>query len=217
MSIFVIKIVFGISSVKNVPILNRLLNCSGVLAERLSGYNCRRRRVIKVNKSSRERVYRVLFLCTGNSARSIIAESLVNHNGAGRFVGYSAGSHPRGEVHPRALELLLSRGHDIENLRSKSWYEFEMADAPSMDFVFTVCDNAANEPCPVWPGRPVTAHWGLADPAGVGGTETERREAFTRTYELLEKRIAAFLSLPFESLKGRELENKLGEAGRPSS
>ena len=165
------------------------------------------------NKPSHLRIYRVLFLCTGNSARSIIAESLLNHNSDGRFVGYSAGSHPRGEVHLHALDLLLSKGHDIENLRSKSWDEFEVEDVPSMDFVFTVCDNAANEPCPVWPGRPVTAHWGLADPAGVEGTETEQRGAFTEAYELLEKRVKAFLSLPLESLEAEELGNKLKEIG----
>ena len=172
---------------------------------------------MKKNRTSRERTYRVLFLCTGNSARSIIAESLLNYNSDGRFVGYSAGSNPRGEVHLRALELLLSRGHDTENLRSKSWDEFEVEDAPVMDFIFTVCDNAANEPCPVWPGRPVTAHWGLADPGGVEGTETELGEAFAKAYELLEKRIAAFLSLPFKSLEAEELENKLKEIGRSVS
>ena len=172
---------------------------------------------MKENKPLCERIYRVLFLCTGNSARSIIAESLLNHNGNGRFIGYSAGSNPRGEVHPHALKLLLSQGHDIENLRSKSWDEFEAADAPSMDFVFTVCDNAANEPCPVWPGKPVTAHWGLADPAGVEGNETEQREAFTKAYELLEKRVKAFLSLPLESLEAEEIENKLKEIGRSVS
>ena len=165
------------------------------------------------NKPSHLRIYRVLFLCTGNSARSIIAESLLNHNSNGRFVGYSAGSHPRGEVHPHALELLISKGHDIENLRSKSWDGFEVADAPLMDFVFTVCDNAANEPCPVWPGRPVTAHWGLADPAGVAGTETERREAFEKTYKLLKERIAEFLALPVDSLDSVELRERLGKIG----
>ncbi|MCE2403409.1 arsenate reductase ArsC [Candidatus Poribacteria bacterium] len=172
---------------------------------------------MKKKKPSSERIYRVLFLCTGNSARSIIAESLLNHNSDGRFVGYSAGSHPRGEVHPYALELLLHLGHDTENLRSKSWDEFEEADAPVMDFVFTVCDNAANETCPVWPGRPVTAHWGLADPAGAQGTEDEQREAFAEAYELLERRVKAFLSLSFESLEGQELENKLREIGHLAS
>ena len=168
---------------------------------------------MKERKPSRERIYRVLFLCTGNSARSVIAESLLNHNSDGRFVGYSAGSHPRGEIHPYALELLLRRGHDTENLRSKSWDEFEAASAPAMDFVLTVCDNAANEVCPVWPDRPVTAHWGLEDPAGVRGTEAEQREAFAEAYGLLEKRVRAFLSLPFESLESEELENKLEEIG----
>ena len=168
---------------------------------------------MKEEHPSRGQTYRVLFLCTGNSARSIIAESLLNHNGDGRFIGYSAGSHPRGEVHPHALKLLLSRGHDIENLRSKSWDEFEAEAVPSMDFVFTVCDNAANEPCPVWPGRPVTAHWGLADPAGVEGTETERLKAFEIAYGLLKERVAAFLALPFDSLDSAELRERLEEIG----
>lgn len=168
---------------------------------------------MKEKKPSHERTYRVLFLCTGNSARSIIAESLLNQNGGGRFVGYSAGSHPRGEVHPHALDLLLGKGHDIGNLRSKSWDEFEVEDAPSMDFVFTVCDNAANEPCPVWPGRQVTAHWGLADPAGVEGTETQQLKAFERAYELLKGRIAAFVALPFDSLDSLELRERLEKIG----
>ncbi len=172
---------------------------------------------MKEKKASRERTYTVLFLCTGNSARSIIAESLLNHNSGGKFVGYSAGSHPRGEVHPHALDLLLGKGHDIENLRSKSWDEFEVDDVPSMDFVFTVCDNAANEPCPVWPGRPVTAHWGLADPAGVEGTETERRRAFERAYDLLKERIAAFQALPLDSLDSVELRERLEKIGGSGS
>ena len=172
---------------------------------------------MKEESPSRERTYRVLFLCTGNSARSIIAESLLNYNSDGRFVAYSAGSHPRGEVHPYALELLLSKGHGIENLRSKSWDEFEEAGAPVMDFVFTVCDSAANEPCPVWPGGPVTVHWGLADPAGVRGTETEWREAFERAYELLEERIVAFLALPLDSLDSMELRERLEKIGRRGS
>ena len=172
---------------------------------------------MKGDKSSHGRTYRVLFLCTGNSARSILAESLLNYNSDGRFAAYSAGSHPRGEVHPYALELLLSCGHDTKNLRSKSWDEFEEAGAPMMDFVFTVCDSAANEPCPVWPGGPVTAHWGLADPAGVRGTETERREAFERTYGLLKERVAAFLALPFDSLDSMELRARLEGIGRRGS
>lgn len=168
-------------------------------------------------RPSNKRTYTVLFLCTGNSARSIIAESLLNHNSGGKFVGYSAGSHPRGEVHPHALDLLLGKGHDIENLRSKSWDEFEVDDVPSMDFVFTVCDNAANEPCPVWPGRPVTAHWGLADPAGVEGTETEQRKAFERVYDLLKERIAAFQALPLDSLDSVELRERLEKIGGSGS
>lgn len=157
---------------------------------------------------------KVLFLCTGNSARSIIAECLLNHYGQDRLVGYSAGSDPRGEVHPLALELLLRRGHSTEGLCSKSWDEFESENAPVMDFVFTVCDNAANEPCPVWSGRPVTAHWGLEDPAAVEGTEAQRREAFAGAYRLLEKRIKEFVALPFESLGSSELERRLEEIGR---
>lgn len=155
----------------------------------------------------------MLFLCTGNSARSIIAESLLNYQSDGRFAGYSAGSYPRGEVHPYALELLLGKGHDTANLRSKSWDEFEKPQAPEMDFIFTVCDSAAGEPCPVWPGSPVTAHWGLSDPAGVAGGEDEQREAFERTYELLKERITAFLSLPFDSLDSVELREKLQKIG----
>ena len=172
---------------------------------------------MREEKPSNKRTYRVLFLCTGNSARSIIAESFLNHNSDGKFIGYSAGSHPRGEIHSHALDLLLGKGHDIENLRSKSWDEFEVEDVPSMDFVFTVCDNAANEPCPVWPGRPVTAHWGLADPAGVEGTEAEQLKAFERAYELLKERITAFLALPFESLDSVELREKLEKIGRRGS
>ena len=168
-------------------------------------------------RPSNKRTYTVLFLCTGNSARSIIAESLLNHSSGGKFVGYSAGSHPRGEVHPHALDMLLGKGHDIENLRSKSWDEFEVEDVPSMDFVFTVCDNAANEPCPVWPGRPVTAHWGLADPAGVEGTETEQRKAFERAYDLLKERIAAFQALPLDSLDSVELRERLEKIGGSGS
>lgn len=179
--------------------------------------NPRLKKVMEKQKPPDKQTYRVLFLCTGNSARSIIAESLLNHNSDGKFVGYSAGSDLGGEVHPHALNLLISKGHKIENLRSKSWDEFEVADAPSMDFVFTVCDNAANEPCPVWQGRPLTAHWGIADPAGVEGTETEQRKAFEKAYELLKERIAAFLALPFNSLDSLELHERLEKIGRRGS
>ena len=140
----------------------------------------------------------------------------MNRHGDGRFTGYSAGSAPRGEVHPLALELLVRRGYDTNGLRSKSWDEFEEKGSSVMDFVFTVCDHAANEPCPVWPGRPVSAHWGLEDPAGVQGTEMERREAFARAYAVLEARVEKFLALPLGSLGseqlGRELE-KIGCSG----
>ncbi|MXZ47829.1 MAG: arsenate reductase ArsC [Candidatus Dadabacteria bacterium] len=164
-----------------------------------------------------KRIYRVLFLCTGNSIRSIIAESPLNYDSDGKFVGYSAGSHPRGEVHPQALNLLCGKGHAIENLRSKSWDEFKVEDVPSMDFILTVCDNAANEPCPVWPSMPVTAHWGLADPAGVEGTETEQLKAFEKAYDLLKEPIAAFLALPFDSLDSVELRERLEKIGRRGS
>jgi arsenate reductase len=140
----------------------------------------------------------VLFLCTGNSARSILAESLLNQRGQGRFVGYSAGSHPKGQVHPLALELLKDMNVSIEGLRSKSWDEFAKPGAPAMDFVITVCDDAARETCPVWPGRPATAHWGIADPAAVRGSEQERRAAFRAAFSELDRRIRAFTRLPAE-------------------
>ncbi len=132
----------------------------------------------------------VLFLCTGNSARSILAEAILNRRGAGRFAGFSAGSHPRGEVHRLALELLRAQGLAIAGLRSKSWDEFATPGAPPMDRIITVCDNAAGEACPVWPGRPAIAHWGLPDPAAVQGSEAERRRAFAETYDALDQRIA---------------------------
>ena len=141
-----------------------------------------------------DRVQNILFLCTGNSARSILAESIVNHLGQGRFRGFSAGSQPKGQVHPFALDLLKSLRFPIEGLRSKSWEEFAAADAPQMDFIFTVCDNAAAEACPVWPGKPITAHWGIPDPAAVEGSEIERRDAFRQAFATLEGRLKPFLS-----------------------
>lgn len=155
----------------------------------------------------------VLFLCTGNSARSIIAESLVNHYGKGRFRGYSAGSHPRGEVHPIALALLARLNLPTDGLRSKSWDEFARPGAPQIDFVFTVCDNAASEACPVWPGQPMTAHWGVPDPAAVEGSEHERWLAFREALRQLENRIRVFLELPFESLDRLRLERRIREVG----
>jgi protein-tyrosine-phosphatase len=139
-------------------------------------------------------VINVLFLCTGNSARSILAEAILNRRGAGRFAGFSAGSHPRGEVHPLALALLREKGHAEAGLRSKSWDEFATNGAPTMDRIVTVCDNAAGEACPVWPGRPAIAHWGLPDPAAVEGSEAERRRAFADTYEALDQRIAGLVA-----------------------
>jgi protein-tyrosine-phosphatase len=141
-------------------------------------------------------VINVLFLCTGNSARSILAEAILNRRGGGRFAGFSAGSRPRGEVHPLALALLREKGHPVTDLRSKSWDEFASSGAPRMDRVVTVCDNAAGEACPVWPGHPAKAHWGLPDPAAVQGSETEQRRAFAETYASLDKLIAELVAQP---------------------
>jgi arsenate reductase (thioredoxin) len=156
--------------------------------------------------------YNVLFLCTGNSARSIMAEAILNKLGAGRFRAYSAGSHPRGSVHPVALELLQSLGYNTRELRSKSWHT--LADAPQLDFIFTVCDNAAAEVCPVWPGHPVTAHWGVADPAEVTGTPAVVAHAFNDAYRMLHQRIATFTSLPLRTLDQLTVQKKLTEIGR---
>jgi protein-tyrosine-phosphatase len=134
----------------------------------------------------------VLFLCTGNSARSILAEALLNHHGAGRFRGFSAGSFPKGAVHPLALDVLRAHELPVDGLRSKSWNEFAAPESPKMDFIFTVCDNAANEVCPVWPGAPVTAHWSIRDPAAVEGTEDEKRQAFEQAFQDLDARIRGF-------------------------
>jgi arsenate reductase (thioredoxin) len=157
--------------------------------------------------------YNVLFLCTGNSARSILAESLLNHWGKGRFRAFSAGSFPRGQVHPMAIELLKRMNLPAEGLRSKSWDEFASPGSPPIDFIFTVCDNAAGEVCPIWPGKPMTAHWGIADPAAAEGTETEKASAFRKAMKELETRIKLFTSLPLDSLDALALQAKLREIG----
>jgi arsenate reductase len=159
-------------------------------------------------------VYNVLFLCTGNSARSILAEVLLDHWGKGRFKGYSAGSFPKGAVHPLALAVLERHGLPTAGLRSKSWSEFAQPDAPVMDFVFTVCDQAAGEVCPIWPGNPITAHWGVPDPAAVEGTEEERRRAFRDAFRRLEARIKLFIALPIDKLDRMALKRRAGEIGR---
>jgi arsenate reductase len=156
----------------------------------------------------------VLFLCTGNSARSIMAECILNRLGRGKFQSYSAGSMPTGKVNPLALNLLRKLDYDVSVLRSKSWDEFAATNAPKLDFVFTVCDNAANEVCPVWPGQPMTAHWGLPDPASVEGTEAERAFAFDDTYRMLQQRISIFVNLPLKSLSKLSLQRQLDEIGR---
>ena len=161
-----------------------------------------------------DRVHNVLFLCTGNTARSVLAEAILNHLGRGRFRAHSAGSHPKGAVNPFALEELRQAGLPVEGLRSKSWDEFAASGAPSMDFVFTVCDNAANETCPVWPGHPVTAHWGVEDPAAVEGTDDERRRAFREAATVLRRRIELFLSLSMEKLDRMAIQRKVIEIGR---
>ncbi len=156
----------------------------------------------------------VLFLCTGNSARSILAEAIMNREGAGRFHAYSAGSQPKGTVHPFALDLLRKLNHPTAGMRSKSWDEFARPGAPRLDFVFTVCDNAASEVCPVWPGQPISAHWGIPDPAAAEGTEAERRLAFADAYRLLHNRISIFVNLPFASLDRLSLQTRLREIGQ---
>ncbi len=163
------------------------------------------------------KVYNVLFLCTGNSARSILAECALNRLAHGRFRGYSAGSFPKGAVHPYALDLLRSQDYPVEGLRSKSWDEFAVPGAPKLDFVFTVCDNAAGEVCPIWPGQPVTAHWGFPDPAAAEGIEAERRLAFADTLRMLNNRITAFVNLPIDSLDRLTVQTRLRAIGRESS
>jgi arsenate reductase len=158
--------------------------------------------------------YNVLFLCTGATARSILAESILRKDGVGRFVAFSAGSHPKGVVNPFALKVLAAHGYPAEGYRSKSWDEFAGPGAPTMDFVFTVCDNAAGEACPIWPGQPRTAHWGIEDPAAVEGTDIDKERAFNEAFRYLRNRIAAFVALPLKSLDALSLKAKLRDIGR---
>jgi ArsR family transcriptional regulator, arsenate/arsenite/antimonite-responsive transcriptional repressor / arsenate reductase (thioredoxin) len=160
-----------------------------------------------------DRLYNVLILCTGNSARSILAEAILNREGAGRFRAYSAGSHPKGNPHPVALSLLNELGYDVSSLRSKSWDEFAGVDAPKMDLIVTVCDSAAGEACPFWPGHPLVAHWGVPDPASVSGAAVQTRAAFLEAYRLLSSRITTFVNLDVESLDLATLKRKLVEIG----
>lgn len=163
--------------------------------------------------SERDRTYHVLFLCTGNSARSVLAEAILNRAGARRFRAFSAGSRPAGQINPFALALLEWRGYPTGGLRSKSWEEYAKADAPAMDLVFTVCDSAAQESCPVWPGHPMTVHWGIPDPAAVEGSDEEKRRAFEAAYGTLEVQIGRLVELPIESLQADALRRKLREIG----
>jgi arsenate reductase (thioredoxin) len=160
------------------------------------------------------KTYNVLFLCTGNSARSILAEVIMNQVGGGRFRGYSAGSFPKGEVNPFAIDLLRQLKLPTDGLRSKSWDEFARAGAPALHFVFTVCDNAAGEACPVWPGQPMTAHWGIPDPAAVEGSDAQKSLAFREAFKSLENRLKAFTSLPLASIDRLSLQQRLDEIGR---
>jgi len=161
-----------------------------------------------------EKTYNVLFLCTGNSARSILAEAVLNRIGRPKFRGFSADSQPAGAVHPHALDLLERQNYPTNEMRSKNWGEFASDDAPTLDFVFTVCDNAAKDVCPVWPGQPMTAHWGLPDPAAAEGTEAERRLAFADTMRMLNQRIGIFVNLPIDSLDKLSLSRRLAKIGK---
>ena len=161
-----------------------------------------------------DRTYNVLFLCTGNSARSVLGEAIMNKSGGGRFTAYSAGSKPAGSVHPFARELLQKLDYPVSTLRSKSWDEFALPGAPALDFVFTVCDDAAAETCPIWPGQPMSAHWGVPDPVKAHGNEAEKRLAFAEAYRMLNNRISAFISLPLSSLDRLSLKSKLDDIGR---
>lgn len=156
-----------------------------------------------------DKVYNVLFLCTGNSARSVMAEALVSNMGKGRFRGFSAGSHPGGSVNPFAIEQIEAIGYPLDKLRSKSWDEFGTADAPHMDFIFTVCDNAAGEVCPYWPGHPLSAHWGFEDPAAATGTDTEKREVFHKAFRQIMTRMNVFVSLPLHMLEKNAIQHEI--------
>lgn len=160
-----------------------------------------------------ERIYNVLFLCTGNSARSILAEAILNQIGKGRFRAYSAGSHPAGKVNPYVLDMLAAQNLPVADLRSKSWDEFALPGAPALDFVFTVCDNAAGEVCPVWPGQPVSAHWGIEDPVAVEGDDAARRHAVHTALQLLNRRISVFINLPFAKLDKMALKQEVDSIG----
>jgi protein-tyrosine-phosphatase len=161
-----------------------------------------------------DKVFNVLFICTGNSARSILAEAILNREGRGKFRAFSAGSHPKGAVHPYAIDLLKRMNYSVDGVRSKSWGEFAEPGAPPLDFAFTVCDNAAGEVCPIWPGQPMTAHWGLPDPAAAEGSEAEKRAAFADAFRMLNNRISIFVNLPIASLDKLSLKRRLDEIGR---
>jgi arsenate reductase len=164
-----------------------------------------------------DKIYNVLFLCSANSARSIIAEVILNQIGKGRFQAYSAGSMPRGEVHPMTLQVLQGQGYDVSALRSKSWDEFARPDAPQMDFVFTVCDQTAGELCPVWPGQPLTAHWGFADPVKVEGSEQRQLDAFSQIQNQIANRLRLFLSLPLTKLDRLAIKHEIDRIGQTSA
>lgn len=162
-------------------------------------------------------IYNVLFLCTGNSARSILAEAILNHVGEGRFKAYSAGSHPKREVHPQSIALLQRLNFNTDFARSKNWNEFAVPGAPRMDFIFTVCDDAAGESCPVWPGQPMTAHWGVPDPAGFNGSDAEIALAFSNAFRMLNTRISIFAALPLASIEKLSLQKRLADIGKHTS
>ena len=167
-----------------------------------------------MNQVAEPRPFNVLFLCTGNSARSIMAEAIIQREGGRKFRGFSAGSQPKGQIHPQALQLLRRMNFDVGQFRSKSWHEFSGPDAPDLDFVFTVCDNAAGEACPYWPGQPMTAHWGIPDPAAATGSAAEIALAFAEAFRMLSNRISIFVNLPIRSLDQLTLQRQLDSIGR---